>query len=111
MGSMPPLSPLSFEIAPAPCVLVFFGATGDLARRKLLPSLLQLDAFGLLHASARIVGCGRTPLDDASFRALAAAALPKSVAAAARGTRFWRASPTPGPTPPTRRRSRPSPTI
>ncbi len=73
-----------FEIAPAPCVLVFFGATGDLARRKLIPSLFQLDRAGLLHACSRIVGCGRTALDDASFRAAASEALPQADAAAAR---------------------------
>lgn len=74
-------SPFCPEIAPAPCELVFFGATGDLTRRKLIPSLFQLDRTGLLHACSRIVGCGRTEHSDASFRALAAEALPKSAAA------------------------------
>jgi glucose-6-phosphate 1-dehydrogenase len=59
-------------------VLVFFGATGDLTRRKLIPSLYQLARAGLLHACSRIVGCGRTPHDDAAFRALSAEALPPS---------------------------------
>ena len=68
--------PFCLEIAPAPCALVFFGATGDLTRRKLIPSLFQLDSQGLLHACSRIVGCGRTPHDNASFRALVAGALP-----------------------------------
>jgi glucose-6-phosphate 1-dehydrogenase len=70
------------EVAPAPCVLVFFGATGDLARRKLVPSLYQLETRGLLHACSRIVGCGRTPHDDASFRALTAETLPDAAPAA-----------------------------
>ncbi len=70
------------EVAPAPCVLVFFGATGDLARRKLVPSLYQLETRGLLHACSRIVGCGRTPHTDASFRALIAEALPNAAPAA-----------------------------
>lgn len=73
-----------FEISPAPCVLVFFGATGDLTRRKLIPSLFQLDRAGLLHACSRIVGCGRTAHDDASFRATAAEALPRAASAAER---------------------------
>ena len=38
-----------------PHVIVLFGATGDLARRKLLPGLLRLTESGLLGA-ARIVG-------------------------------------------------------
>jgi glucose-6-phosphate 1-dehydrogenase len=74
-----PVGPSSFEISPAPCVLVFFGATGDLTRRKLIPSLFQLDKEGLLHACSRIVGCGRSAHDSASFRATAAEALPRSV--------------------------------
>ncbi len=79
-----PAALTSFEISPAPCVLVFFGATGDLTRRKLIPSLFQLDRDGLLHACSRIVGCGRTALDDASFRALAAEALPHAAASTER---------------------------
>ena len=80
----PTTAPARFclEVAPAPCVLVFFGATGDLARRKLVPSLYQLDTRGLLHACSRIVGCGRTRHDDASFRALIAEALPAAAPAA-----------------------------
>ena len=76
------LARFCLEVAPAPCVLVFFGATGDLARRKLVPSLFQLETRGLLHACSRVVGCGRTPHDDASFRALIAEALPNAAPAA-----------------------------
>ena len=64
------------EIAPAPCVLVLFGGTGDLARRKLFPSLFQLHKRELLHAASRIIGCGRSRHDDDSFRDLVAEALP-----------------------------------
>lgn len=67
---------LCFEVAPAPCVIVLFGVTGDLARRKLIPSLFQLHTRELLHATSRIVGCGRSSYDDASFRALISGALP-----------------------------------
>src|SRR5689334_17186947 len=55
--------------------LVLFGATGDLARRMLLPSLYGLDSDGLLPESLRILGTARTELDDAGFRAEADAAL------------------------------------
>ena len=44
--------------------LLLFGATGDLARRMLLPSLYGLDADGLLPDDLRIVGTARTELDD-----------------------------------------------
>lgn len=63
------------EVSPAPCVLVLFGGTGDLARRKLIPSLFQLHTRELLHATSRIVVCGRTEHNDASFRDLARNAL------------------------------------
>src|SRR5436853_1490548 len=55
--------------------LVMFGATGDLARRMLLPSLYGLDSDGLLPDELRIIGTARTALDDAAFRDRADAAL------------------------------------
>jgi glucose-6-phosphate 1-dehydrogenase len=55
--------------------LLLFGATGDLARRMLLPSLYGLDSDGLLPPELRIVGTARTQLDDAGFRDRARAAL------------------------------------
>src|SRR5437870_8434693 len=55
--------------------LVMFGATGDLARRMLLPSLYGLDSDGLLPDGLRIIGTARTALDDAAFRTRADAAL------------------------------------
>jgi glucose-6-phosphate 1-dehydrogenase len=55
---------------PHPQVVVLFGATGDLARRKLLPGLLRLSASGLVP-DCRVVGTSLDELDDASFRAFA----------------------------------------
>ncbi|MEO6582042.1 MAG: glucose-6-phosphate dehydrogenase, partial [Sphingomicrobium sp.] len=55
--------------------LLLFGATGDLARRMLLPSLYGLDSDGLLPAELRIVGSARTQLDDDAFRGRAREAL------------------------------------
>ena len=55
--------------------LLMFGATGDLARRMLLPSLYGLDSDGLLPDDLRIIGTARTDLDDAGFRERADAAL------------------------------------
>jgi glucose-6-phosphate 1-dehydrogenase len=55
--------------------LVMFGATGDLARRMLLPSLYGLDSDGLLPDGLRIIGTARTQLDDAGFRERADSAL------------------------------------
>ncbi|WKE67164.1 glucose-6-phosphate dehydrogenase [Gallaecimonas kandeliae] len=51
------------EQAIGPCDLVLFGVKGDLARRKLLPALYQLDKAGLLHDDSRIVGVARGEAD------------------------------------------------
>jgi len=59
------------ELPPlAPHVIVLFGATGDLAKRKLLPGLLHLTQAGLIP-DCRIVGTSLEDLDDDAFRALA----------------------------------------
>jgi glucose-6-phosphate 1-dehydrogenase len=49
---------------------VLFGATGDLAKRKLLPALLHLSQAGLLP-ECRIVGSSLDDLDDEGFRQVA----------------------------------------
>ena len=50
-----------------PCVMVIFGATGDLMRRKLMPALWNLRNEGCLE-SVQILGVGRTPMSDDEFR-------------------------------------------
>ncbi|MDE2333907.1 MAG: glucose-6-phosphate dehydrogenase [Rhodospirillales bacterium] len=55
--------------------LVIVGATGDLARRKLLPALFQRDRAGQIPPGARIIGAARRAMDEAGFRAEAAAAI------------------------------------
>ncbi|MEQ1508788.1 MAG: glucose-6-phosphate dehydrogenase [Sphingopyxis sp.] len=55
--------------------LILFGATGDLAKRMLLPSLAALSADKLIADDLRIIGTARSAHDDASFRAFARAAL------------------------------------
>ncbi len=55
--------------------LLLFGATGDLARRMLLPSLAALHADGLVADDLAIVGTARSEHDDESYRAFARAAL------------------------------------
>jgi glucose-6-phosphate 1-dehydrogenase len=49
-------------------VIVMFGATGDLARRKLLPGLFHLAEAGLMPDRYRIVGTARRPSTDDEFR-------------------------------------------
>jgi glucose-6-phosphate 1-dehydrogenase len=56
--------------------LLLLGATGDLARRYLLPALGALEAAGRLPNGFRLVGGARTALDDDGFRRLAGDTLP-----------------------------------
>lgn len=48
------------------CDLVIFGAKGDLARRKLLPSCINWKA-GQLNPDTRIIGVGRADWDKAAY--------------------------------------------
>jgi len=56
-------------------VIVVFGATGDLARRKLLPGLFHLAAAGLMPDRYQIIGSSRRSLADEQFRELARQAI------------------------------------
>jgi glucose-6-phosphate 1-dehydrogenase len=60
---------------PKPHVIVLFGATGDLARRKLIPGLFHLEQVGLMPEDYRIIGSTLEDLDDDSFRQHARGAL------------------------------------
>ncbi len=53
---------------PDPIVVIIFGASGDLTKRKLLPALFHLEQAGLLPDEFAIVGVARRPLED-SFAA------------------------------------------
>ena len=54
--------------SPPPQTLIVFGASGDLARRKLFPALYDLAYEGLMPERYAIVGSGGSHLDDAVFR-------------------------------------------
>src|SRR5579872_4382727 len=52
-----------------PCLIVIFGATGDLAHRKILPALYQMTDEGQLPGQTIILGVGRNKgKTDAAFR-------------------------------------------
>jgi glucose-6-phosphate 1-dehydrogenase len=53
---------------PANQVIVLFGATGDLAKRKLLPGMFHLAQVGLMPQRFRIVGAARHEIDVEEFR-------------------------------------------
>ena len=56
--------PTGSERIPEAGILVIFGASGDLTRRKLLPALFHLEQVGLLPNQFSIVGVARRPLGD-----------------------------------------------
>ncbi|MFQ5438226.1 MAG: glucose-6-phosphate dehydrogenase [Paracoccaceae bacterium] len=58
-----------------PFDLVLFGATGDLARRMILPSLFHRFLAGQMTSDGRIIGASRSEMDVAGFREMVAAAL------------------------------------
>src|SRR5206468_7792559 len=55
-------------IAADPVSVVIFGGAGDLAHRKLLPALYNLQIDGLLPPRVAITGVGRKPMTDDAFR-------------------------------------------
>jgi glucose-6-phosphate 1-dehydrogenase len=59
-----------------PCALVVFGASGDLAARKLLPALARLTARRELPGRFAVVGVARTPWTDDDLRQVAVGADP-----------------------------------
>ena len=51
-----------------PCVMVIFGATGDLTKRKLFPALYNLARDKFLSPNFAIVGVGRQEMTSDEFR-------------------------------------------
>jgi glucose-6-phosphate 1-dehydrogenase len=51
-----------------PLAMVVFGASGDLAHRKILPALSRLAARGSLPEEFSVIGVARSPLSDDDFR-------------------------------------------
>jgi glucose-6-phosphate 1-dehydrogenase len=56
------------RLAPEPCTLVIFGATGDLTHRKLIPALYNLAAEGALPPAINIIGFARREKSSDEFR-------------------------------------------
>ena len=52
------------ENSSEPCDFVLFGTQGDLARRKLLPSLYQLEKAELMHIETKIIGVARQDISQ-----------------------------------------------
>ena len=71
-----------------PCVMVIFGATGDLTKRKLFPALYNLAREGHLPENFAIVGVGRQEMDSGEFRKQIKADLREFAGAKADGERI-----------------------
>jgi len=75
-----PLEKLSQEPLPTgdSCVLVIFGASGDLTKRKLIPGLYNLSCEGCMNPAFEVLGIGRTPMSPEEFRKKTGEAAAKS---------------------------------
>jgi glucose-6-phosphate 1-dehydrogenase len=61
--------------ATVPAAFVIYGASGDLAQRKLLPAIYNLGLRGLLPARFAVIGYARTEMSDDEYRKFAKAAI------------------------------------
>jgi glucose-6-phosphate 1-dehydrogenase len=57
------------EVMADPCVVVIFGASGDLTKRKLVPALYRLMKQRLIPAEFAVLGSARSVMSDDDFRA------------------------------------------
>lgn len=73
-----------------PCVLVIFGATGDLTARKLLPAVYNLAKEGNLSENTVIVGAARTHLTNEQFRKLMSEAIDLNSRSKPIDNAFWK---------------------
>ena len=62
-----------------PMTIVIFGASGDLAKRKLLPALYHLHEAGVLPARYAVIGSARTAMSDEEYRAAMAEVLSERI--------------------------------
>jgi hypothetical protein len=59
------------------CAIVIFGASGDLAKRKLIPAIYELAKEKLLDEKSYVMGYSRSPMSDDEFRKTAREAVEK----------------------------------
>jgi glucose-6-phosphate 1-dehydrogenase len=62
---------------PSPCVMVIFGATGDLTKRKLIPALLNLAKENVLSKQFAIIGVAGNDSTTESFRKALTSEIPQ----------------------------------
>jgi glucose-6-phosphate 1-dehydrogenase len=76
-GVNPLRAGLRLERVPDPCAFILFGATGDLAHRKVVPAIYQLWRTNLLPPEFSLVAVARRPYTNESFAAEARASIEK----------------------------------
>src|ERR1700683_3194126 len=81
IADLPKANAYYCEMPSDPCVIVMFGASGDLAKRKLLPALFDLALHSCLAPRFRLVGFARTQMSGEDFRKSAHGFLSKGDAA------------------------------
>jgi len=59
---------MSIDDKPTPCLIVIFGASGDLTKRKLIPALYDLYVADQMPEEFAVMGISRTPHSDQQFR-------------------------------------------
>ncbi len=64
------MAPVCRIVIPKSCCLVIFGASGDLAKRKLIPAMYRLFRQRLLPRGFFVLGVARTEMDSEHFREL-----------------------------------------
>src|ERR1700674_117635 len=69
MSNQKPRAEMAPQAQPAdPCVLVIFGAAGDLTKRLLVPALYNLRQAKLLPEEFAVIGVSRNDIDNETFR-------------------------------------------
>src|SRR5258706_13256594 len=66
MGNNPG-APSGIDVSP-PCIMVIFGAAGDLTKRKLIPALYNLKHANLLSDNFAVIGVARAEMKTEEFR-------------------------------------------
>ena len=64
--------------AAGPCAMVIFGASGDLAKLKLVPAMYELAIEGLLTDQFVLIGYARTGMTDEEFRKICSESITKN---------------------------------
>jgi glucose-6-phosphate 1-dehydrogenase len=68
MPEQEPRSSSIYGTTAEPCSVILFGASGDLAKRKVIPAMYDLAQHNSLGERYAIIGFARTPMTDESFR-------------------------------------------